>query len=136
MSDLDWPRPSPTPLSRPFWDAANEDRFVLQKCGNCSKYRWTPQILCTNCLSEDFEWVEASGDGVVYSYTIVHRPPLLAFTAPYTLAVVELKEGPLMLTHMVDTPPGTLKVGDPVKIAFTRLDDEINLYTFKPAQKS
>jgi uncharacterized OB-fold protein len=130
---LEWPRPNPTALSRPFWDAANEKRFVLQQCGACTKYRWTPQVLCPHCLADETTWVEASGEGVVYSYTVVHRPPLPAFKAPYVLAVVQLKEGPLMLTHMVDTSPDEIKVDDPVKVAFTRLDDQINLYTFKRA---
>jgi uncharacterized OB-fold protein len=131
MNDPTLPRPTPTALSRPFWAAANEGRLVLQKCGACGHFRWTPQILCTRCLSEDFAWTEVSGDGVVYSFTIVRRAPLPAFEAPYVLAVVELAEGPLMLTRLIDCAVEAVGVGDPVRVAFTRLDDEINLYTFR-----
>jgi uncharacterized OB-fold protein len=127
------PRPAPTALSRPFWEAANQGRLVLQKCRPCGHFRWTPQILCTRCLSEDFTWEEVSGEGVIYSFTVVHRPPLPAFTAPYVLAVVELAEGPLMLTRLVDAPSEALQIGAAVSVAFTRLDEEINLYTFRLA---
>lgn len=132
LLDPTHPRPEPTALSRPFWEAANQGRLTLQKCGACGHFRWTPQLLCTRCLSEDFTWEEASGEGVIYSFTIVHRPPLPAFTAPYVLAVVQLAEGPLMLTRLVDCEGSALNIGDAVRVAFTRLDDEINLYTFRP----
>lgn len=129
MTDI--PLPQPTELSRPFWEAANEGRLTLQRCDACGHYRWTPQILCTNCLAEPFTWVDVSGRGRLYSYTIVHRAPLAGFEIPYVLAVVELEEGPLMLTRLVDSPIEKLAVEAPVEVAFTRASDEINLYTFR-----
>jgi uncharacterized OB-fold protein len=129
----DIPLPQPTELSRPFWEAANEGRLTLQRCDACGHLRWTPQILCTNCLAEPFTWVDVSGRGRLYSYTIVHRAPLAGFEIPYVLAVVELEEGPLMLTRLVDSPIENLAVEAPVEVAFTRASDEINLYTFRLA---
>lgn len=131
MTDI--PLPRPTELSRPFWAAANEGRLVLQRCDACGHYRWTPQILCTNCLAESFTWTDVSGRGKLYSYTIVYRAPLAGFEIPYVLAVVELEEGPLMLTRLVDGPGDRLAVDAPVEVAFTRASDEINLYTFRLA---
>jgi uncharacterized OB-fold protein len=131
MSETALPRPQPTALSRPFWEAANENRLVLQKCGGCGQFRWTPQILCPHCLCEDFSWEPVSGKGSVHSFTVVHRPPLPAFAAPYVLAVIELAEGPLMLTRLVDDPGPAVAIGAPAEVAFTRLDAEINLYTFR-----
>ena len=131
MTDIPLPRPSE--LSRPFWAAANEGRLVLQRCDACGHYRWTPQILCTHCLAEPFAWTEMSGRGRLYSYTIVHRAPLTGFETPYTLAVVALEEGPLMLTRLVDRPDDRLAIDAPVEVAFTRASDEINLYTFRLA---
>ncbi|MDQ8757575.1 Zn-ribbon domain-containing OB-fold protein [Sphingosinicella sp. LHD-64] len=125
------PLPQPTELSRPFWAAANEGRLVLQRCDACGHHRWTPQILCTNCLVEPFTWTEVSGRGKLYSYTIVYRAPLAGFEIPYVLAVVELEEGPLMLTRLVDAPTERLAVDAPVEVAFTRASEEINLYTFR-----
>jgi uncharacterized OB-fold protein len=127
------PLPHPTALSQPFWDAANEGRLVLQRCGACRAYRWTPQILCRECLAEEFIWEEASGRGTLYSYTMVHRAPLAAFETPYVLATVELEEGPLMLTQIVASPHDKLAVDAPVEIAFTRASEVINLYTFRLA---
>lgn len=127
------PLPQPTPLSRPFWEAANEGQLVLQRCNDCAAYRWTPQILCPHCLGENYTWTKASGKGTIHSYTIIHRPPLKAFTPPYAIATVELEEGPLMLTHIVDFAPEATRVGLPVQVRFTRASEDINLYTFAPA---
>jgi len=131
MSDARIPLPRPTELSRPFWQAANDGRLVLQRCDACGHYRWTPQILCTNCLAEPFTWTEVSGRGKLYSYTLVYRAPLAGFEVPYVLAVVELDEGPLMLTRIVDSAHEDLAVDAPVEIAFTRASEDINLYTFR-----
>ena len=134
MADADVVRPQPTPLSEPFWAAAREGRLVLQRCGACGAYRWTPQLLCIRCWAEDYAWTEVSGRGRIYSATVVHRPPTPAFTAPYVVVVVELEEGPLMLTRMVECDPHEVEIGQAAEVAFTRLDDEISLYTFRPAQ--
>jgi uncharacterized OB-fold protein len=133
MSDI--PAPVPTELSRPFWDAAREGRLVLQKCGNCGAFRWTPQILCNVCLSEDTRWTQVSGRGTLYSYTVVHRPPLPAFQAPYVVAVVRLDEGPLMLTNIVDADPADLALEMPVEVVFQPLNAEITAYRFRPAPR-
>lgn len=132
-TDPQIPLPRPTELSRPFWDAANEGRLVLQRCDACGHFRWTPQILCTNCLAEPFTWTEVSGSGRVYSFTIVHRPPTPGFKIPYVLATVELEEGPLMLTQIVGGAPEDVTMDARVEIAFTRASDAINLYTFRLA---
>src|SRR4051812_25393188 len=94
------PLPRPSALSAPFWAGARQHKLLLQRCGNCNAYRWTPQVLCPECFSEKYEWTEVSGLATVQSFTIVHRPPSPGFDAPYALATVELKEGPLMLTNI------------------------------------
>ena len=132
MSEI--PVPVPTELSRPFWEAAREGRLVLQKCGACGAFRWTPQVLCTVCLSEDSAWTPVSGRGRLYSYTIVHRPPLPAFAAPYVVAVVRLEEGPLMLSNIVDADPAALAMEMPVEVVFQPLSDQITAYRFRPAR--
>jgi uncharacterized OB-fold protein len=128
-----FPAPTPTELSRPFWRAANEGRLVVQRCDACGHYRWTPQILCTRCLAEPFTWTEVSGRGRIYSFTTVHRAPTAGFETPYVLAVVELQEGPLMLTQIVGEDRDAAAIGAPVEVAFTRASPDINLYTFRLA---
>jgi uncharacterized OB-fold protein len=134
MATTDLALPRPTELSRPFWAAAREQRLVLQKCGACGAFRWTPQILCRRCLAEAFDWIEVSGKGTVYSFTIVHRAPTPAFETPYLLVVVELDEGPLMLTRLIDCAFEDAAIGQCVEVCFTRASDEISLYTFRPAR--
>ncbi len=127
------PYPVPSNLSQPFWDGTRRGKFLLQKCGACGAYRWTPQWLCTKCHSLDFAWVEASGDAKVYSFSVVHRPPLPGFKAPYVVATVELAEGPMMLTNIVDCDPKDVKIDMKVKVTFDKVSDEISLYKFRPA---
>src|SRR5262245_45836805 len=129
---MSFPTPIPSALSQPFWDAAKRGELALQKCRDCGQFRWTPQLLCRNCHSQHYDWVKTSGRGTLYSYTIVHRAPLPAFEAPYGLGVVELEEGPLMLTNIVDCPLEELRVGLKVEVAFTPLDADITLYPFRP----
>jgi hypothetical protein len=133
MAVLDQPLPVPSPLSQPFWDGTREGKLLLQRCGDCGAYRWTPQYLCRDCHSEDYDWVDTSGRGTLYSWSVVYRPPLPAFEPGYVLAVVELNEGPLMLTNLVDCQPETLAIGMPVQVAFERASEEITLYRFRLA---
>ena len=126
-------RPHPTSLSEPFWAAAREGHLALQRCSECGSYRWTPQVLCINCHSEAYEWTPVSGRGRVYSYSIVHRAPTSEFESPYVVAVVELDEGPLMLTNIVGCSLDAVRVGMPVEVALRPLDDQITLYPFRPA---
>ena len=127
------PLPAPSPLSQPFWDGTREGRLLLQRCNDCGAYRWTPQHLCRDCHSEEYAWVETSGRGTLYSWSVVHRPPLPAFAPGYVLAVVELDEGPLMLSNLVDCEPDAVAIGMPVEVVFERASDEITLYRFRPA---
>lgn len=127
------PLPVPSKMTEPFWAGMRQNKLLLQRCKACNAYRWTPQVLCRDCYSEDYEWSEVSGKGTVFSYTVVHRPPLPAFKAPYIVAVIELAEGPLMLTNVIDCDPAALKVGDKVKVAFEKATDEVTLYRFRLA---
>ncbi|MBO9695345.1 MAG: Zn-ribbon domain-containing OB-fold protein [Sphingopyxis sp.] len=122
--------PQPTPLSAPFWEGTRTGELRLQQCDDCGGWRWTPQILCTHCYSPHFGWEAASGRGKIYSFTTVHRPPVPTFIAPYVVAVVELDEGPLMLTRIVDVSPETVAIDMRVKVKLTPLDETITLYPF------
>jgi uncharacterized OB-fold protein len=90
-------------------------------------------VACPSCLSEDYRWAGASGRGRLYSYSIVHRPVDPArFDAPYVLAVVELDEGPRLLTNIVDCPFDQLRVDLPVELRVVALDDDLKVYPFAP----
>jgi len=128
------PLPRPTALSRPHWDGCREGRLRVQRCADCRAYVFIPQPLCTRCQSTRLDWVESSGRGSVYSFTIVHRPQRPEFAVPYVVAIVELAEGFHMLTNLVDCDPARVEIGMPVEVAFRELSPEITLPYFRPAR--
>jgi uncharacterized protein len=132
---LDRPVPRPTALSKPFWDATARHELVLQRCTIDGHYEWTPQVACSKCLNESLEWVAVTGLGQVYSYSVVHRPQGPEFEVPYIVAIVELDEGPRMLTSLVDIGPDEVKIGMPVEVRFEDAGD-LALYRFGPARRS
>lgn len=105
---------------RPFWDGAAEGRLVLPRCDRCATVIWYPRHLCPACGATDVTWFEASGRGTVYSYTVVHRGEGdFAGLPPYTIAYVELEEGPRVLANLLgDT--GGWSVGQAVRAVFER----------------
>src|SRR6476660_7137952 len=95
MEPIEKPRPQPTPLSKPYWDAAADGRLVLQQCGACGKVRHYPRLICDACYSDAVTWKEATGRGRVHSWTVAHHAFHAAFKdeLPYTLVTVDLDEG-------------------------------------------
>ena len=130
------PLPRPTELSRPHWDGCREGVLRVQRCRECQTYVFIPEPFCTECQSEELEWVESSGRGTLYSMTTVYRPQRPEFEVPYTVAIVELEEGWHMLTNLVDCPPEEMRVGLPVEVTFRRMSEEVTLPLFRPRADS
>src|SRR5580698_10522531 len=128
------PKPQPTPETAHFWDGAKAGELRLQRCNSCSKVYFPPRPFCPGCASRDVGVFAASGKGRLYSYVIHHRPGP-GFTPPYAIAVVELDEGPRMMTNITDCPqtPEALVLDMPVEVAWEKLDDDITLPLFRPA---
>ena len=129
------PLPRPTPLSQPHWDGCREGRLRIQRCGGCGRAVFIPQPLCPACHSVELAWIDCSGRGSLYSYTVVHRPQRPEFAAPYVVAIVELDEGAFLLTNLVECDPAALEIGTRVEVAFRKMSDEITLPYFRPAQR-
>ena len=134
------PKPLPTPSREngPFWEGLKQHEFRLQRCKSCGSYRWLPKPACPNCLSEDMEWVKASGEGTLWTYSIVFRAgPAFVDDSPFITAVIELKEKPLkclVLSWLINCKPDDVYVGMPVQVTFEDIPDEdITLYKFVPA---
>ena len=134
----DKPLPHITALARPFWEGTREHELRLQRCRACGSFQFPPQVLCRSCLTEEQDWTPTSGRATVYSFVVQHRPATPAFVddVPYVVAVVELDEGPLMLTNIVGCVPDAVKVGMPVEVTFVDATDEITLYPFRPRATS
>ena len=128
--------PKPTPDTQPFWDAVKRHQLSLPKCKACSQFHYFPRPFCPHCFSWDLEWVRCSGKGKLYSYVINHRPaPGFEEEAPYVIAVVELDEGPRMLSNLIDIEPTpeTVQVDMPVEILFQDVNEEMTMFKFRPA---
>jgi uncharacterized OB-fold protein len=106
--------------SAPYWKGASEGKLLLQCCADCEAVRFFPRYLCTECGSENTNWVEASGRGTVHSFSIVHRAAFPEFQAltPYALALIDLAEGPRMMTNIVGDDALDVEIGDAVKVVF------------------
>jgi uncharacterized OB-fold protein len=131
------PLPEITPLTEPFWRGAQERRLMVQRCNDCSDYRFPPEIYCLACGSENGEWVQASGRATLYSWTVGHPPMLPYFMerAPWPVAVVQLEEGPRMVTNIVDAPPDDYEIGMALTVDFEDVDDDVTLPVFRRAQR-
>lgn len=136
MPDYTGPIPLPTPESRPFWEAARRHELALPRCRTCTRYHYYPRATCPHCLSADLEWRAVSGRGRLHTYTVVHRGSKgFPLPTPYVMAVVELDEGPRMMTNLVGVPadPAQLSIGMPVEVTFADVTAEIALPHFRPA---
>ena len=130
------PLPQPTPDTKPFWDGCKEHRLVLPRCQDCNQFHYYPRAHCPHCWSRDLTWEQVSGRGKLYSYVINYRPaPGFQDDAPYSIAVVELDEGPRMMTNIVGVPqtPEDLVLDMALEVSFEDVNDEITLPKFRPA---
>ena len=137
MPEYTGPIPVPTPESQPFWAAARRHELTLQRCRACARFFFYPRAACPHCLSNDLEWRRASGRGTLHTFTIVHRG-LRSFPLgePYVLAIVELDEGPRMMTNLVDVEPepAKLRIGIAVEVVFADVTPEVSLPRFRPVR--
>jgi len=131
LSNREKPLPVPDPETEVFWDGLKQGKLLLQRCGDCGKYRYYPRMVCPHCLSGNTEWVESEGMGIVYSFTIVHKaPPAFQGDTPYVVALIELKEGVRMLSNLVTDEPDKVRIGMPVKVIFEKTASDIVLPKF------
>jgi uncharacterized OB-fold protein len=121
--------------TRPFWDAAREGKLLIRSCADCERPHYYPRPFCPFCWSERVLWVQATGRATLYTYSIVHVNDLPPWRerVPYVAAVVELAEGPRMMTNIVGCDPDELAVGMPLQVDF-RDDGEVMVPVFRPAE--
>jgi uncharacterized OB-fold protein len=124
------PVPVPSALTEPFWAAAARGELVVPQCSACGLRFFVPEPACPRCFSDTWEYTTTSGRGTVYSVTVVHRTPGAGFETPFALAIVDLDDGPALLTHVIGCDPAKVEIGMPVRVEFRRLTDEIVLPYF------
>jgi uncharacterized OB-fold protein len=120
--------------SRGWWEALARHELYVQRCRDCGTLRLPPRALCTKCLSSAVEWQRATGRGTVYSFTVTHQNQAPGFreSLPYVLAIVELAEGPRLMTNVVECPVDQVRIGMPVEVVFDDVTPEMTLPKFRP----
>lgn len=129
------PVPVPDKLSAPFWEGLRQGELRLQRCRSCGHRQFYPRGWCTACASLELAWEPASGRGEVYSFTVIrrHMAPWWVRELPYVVAVVQLEEGPRLMTNVIGTDPNTVRIGLTVVLEPVPAADGTVLPLFKPA---
>jgi uncharacterized OB-fold protein len=120
-----WVAPVSDTFSRAWWDACRAHRLLVRRCDGCGGLHFPPRRACPQCWSEQTSWHDVSGRGSLYSYSVVRENDLPAFrdAVPYVVAVVELDEGPRLMTTVVDSSAAALGVDAPVEVVFVDRGD-------------
>ena len=139
-SPLDPQRAAPavTDLTKPFWDAARQGRLAIQRCQDCQYFNHPPRPLCDRCLSDKLSFEDVSGEGTVWSYTVMHQKSVAGFeeSVPYLTALIELDEQAMLLlpTNLPGTEPAKVRIGQHVRVTFGEAEgDDIVLPQFVPS---
>jgi uncharacterized OB-fold protein len=128
------PLPVPNADNQGFWSACGRHELRLQRCRRCGAWRHPPRPMCPHCRTSESDWEPVSGRGTVYTFTIVHGPTLPVFQrrTPYNVAVIQLEEGPFLVSNVVDCAAEHLRIGLPVAVMFEDVGDGISLPKFRP----
>ena len=137
MSGYTLPIPEADDESREFFEGARRHELMLMRCTSCGAWRLPSRPRCPDCWSTDTEWAKASGRGTLYSFGIMHQKlhPAFADRTPYQFAIVELDEGPRIVSNIVDVADGELRVDMPLEAVFDDVSDDATLVRFKRAAK-
>jgi uncharacterized OB-fold protein len=130
------PLPVITETTRPFWTAARDGRFVLQKCGRCATFNFHPKPWCIECGSRDLAWTDAKPTGTVYSYTI-SRSVAMNFPGwekdlPVLMCLIDLDDGARMYGQVTGCGPEQIRIGMRVAVYFERISEEAGIPKFRP----
>lgn len=127
--------PIVTPDSKFFWDGADREEFVGQKCADCGKFRFPPRPMCPHCHSLRQEEVKLSGYGRVCAWTMPRHPPPFGFAEPPIVAVIELEEGTRFVSNLVGVALDEVKIDMPVELGFESTTGNHKVPVFRPRHK-
>jgi len=130
--------PTPDEDTQPFWDGANEHKLVIKHCNACGEYFHYPRPFCPQCWSRDVEWYEASGRATLYTWSIVHVNELPPWPErlPYCAALVDLEEGPRLMSNVVECEFDALEGGMALEVVFEQVSDDplVTVPRFRPVR--
>jgi uncharacterized OB-fold protein len=135
MSDYAGPLPKATPETKPYWEGLRQKKLMLPRCTACTKAHFYPRPFCPHCGGRKIEWFQASGKGKLFTFVINHRPPPSMGKEPYVIAVIELDEGPRLMSNLVGVAPDPEKIrcDSPVEIEYVAVTPEVTLPKFRLA---
>jgi uncharacterized OB-fold protein len=133
VADARFDLPTIEPETQPFWDAAAEERLLIQRCDDCGRWQYYPRPFCKVCWSRNVSWAEASGRATLYTFSIVRQNDLPPFDerVPYVTAIVDLEEGPRMVSEVVDCPLDEVEIGMPLEVTYRDLAEGLKLPVFR-----
>ncbi|MDP5052264.1 MAG: Zn-ribbon domain-containing OB-fold protein [Congregibacter sp.] len=123
-------QPTRSALSEPWFEACNDGRLLIQRCDACGNCQFYPRLVCTNCVSPDLQWCEVSGEAVLASFTVVRHAISTAYDAPYVVALVDLEEGPRLMSNIIHCDLEQLRIGARLKLQFQQWDEDVSLPVF------
>lgn len=127
------PAPVPEPEATAYWAGARDGKLLVQKCDDCGSTQLYPRAFCLACHGP-VSWIEATGRGTVYSFTVIRQNHSRPFRdwMPYVVALVDLEEGPRVMTNVVGVDPEDMTVGMPVRARFEVVSDDAGIALFEP----
>ena len=125
------PRPAISRDIEFFFEGTRHGKLLIQRCASCGVLRHPPLPACSTCRSFDWDTVEATGRGTVFSYVVVHHPKVPGFDYPLAIALVELEEGTRIVAN-VSGNPADVHIGMEVTAEIVAFDDELSLPVFHP----
>lgn len=124
--------PAISPDTEFFWNGLRERKLLIQRCGQCGSLRHPPRPMCPKCRCLQWDTIESSGRGAVYSYAIPHEPRFPGFEYPYIVVLVQLDEGVRLVSNLRDIDPADVTVGMPVEVCYQDFDNDLMLHQFRP----
>jgi uncharacterized OB-fold protein len=121
------PSVTPTSDATAFFKATEAGQFSLPVCEACGQTHWYPRPLCPHCFSDRIIMKPASGRGKIHTFTVMRRAPEV-----YAVAYIELAEGPIMLSNLVDFEADALAIDQPVEVVLTPNADGLKVPLFRP----
>lgn len=127
------PLPDIDNVSAAYWAAAASGQLLYQACPSCHHRQFYPRAMCTAC-GGDTEWIEASGRGTIHTYTVIRQNWAMPFRElqPYVVAMIELDEGPRMMTNLTDVAIDEVDIGMPVECYAVKVEDGLGLPFWRP----
>ena len=133
---LQRPLPETDTGAAAFWKGASEGKLLIQRCPRCNSHQHYARPFCIRCHHAGIEMVEATGRGVLHSYTVIHRGPYEDIPTPYVVGLIRLDEGVTILSHVIECDPQRLQCDMALEVAYQPLREGVVLPVFRPRKET